>query len=380
MANETFHYFPQLPPEIRFMIWEQCLPNRVAQVDPCDTYFDGRETEQTCDVESVTIENAKQPVVAFINREARQVALQNGRWIRKRPNRIEEMIIQSFWAQQRRDVLHLNWGVENDDSNYCRVGRDLDDHCISKFLLRAEDLRMKRSIVADGIHPFRLRPLLYPDSVSDPWFDAVSRDPIIKYEENNNIPSRNLAGYLLFWPGPDISFKVVMAAVALHITRESAAKSGLFGLLNDAPIQLIDVGDEVTLRKFEDLYRQNNPDKEPKVQEIFEVLLSPEFQAAVDVWKKQVEWLIFAAMWHCIKPGSKGEWSGLDKASLWVPPLSKSDFIFMSRHSPNESHWWVKQAKKKMAILKPQIMVHYCTNECHIAGRLPEDFKISWKF
>jgi hypothetical protein len=40
MSNEAFHYFPELPPEIRYMIWELCLPYRVAQVDPCDRQLD----------------------------------------------------------------------------------------------------------------------------------------------------------------------------------------------------------------------------------------------------------------------------------------------------------------------------------------------------
>lgn len=63
--------FPQLPPEIRYMIWELCLPYHVAQVHPCDTFFEGRKPEQVCDVERVMIENAKQPAIAFVNWESR---------------------------------------------------------------------------------------------------------------------------------------------------------------------------------------------------------------------------------------------------------------------------------------------------------------------
>lgn len=59
------------------MIWEQCLPNCVAQVDPYNTYFDGQGTEQICNIESVMIESAKQPIIIFVNHEAHQVMLEN---------------------------------------------------------------------------------------------------------------------------------------------------------------------------------------------------------------------------------------------------------------------------------------------------------------
>lgn len=81
-----------------------------------------------------------------------------------------------------------------------------------------------------------------------------------------------LSSYLLFWRECDISLNVVMAAITLYITQEAAAKSGLFRLLGDAPIQLIHIADEVMLTKYEELHRQNHPDKEPKVERLFELV------------------------------------------------------------------------------------------------------------
>jgi hypothetical protein len=58
---------------------------------------------------------------------------------------------------------------------------------------------------------------------------------------------------------------IAMAGVSLHITREVALRSGLFGLLGDAPVQMVDVDDEARLREFQALYREHALEKEPVV-------------------------------------------------------------------------------------------------------------------
>ncbi|EED13984.1 hypothetical protein TSTA_102140 [Talaromyces stipitatus ATCC 10500] len=373
MANETFHCFPQLPPELRRMIWEHCLPYRVAQVDPCDVFFDGRKPEQQiCDVESVTIENTRQPVIAFVSTESRQVALEQGCWLRDENN---WNVIKSFWFQRRRDVLHLNWTPERGDYWY-RFEHDDGSSWVYMFLYQAHELKLptkERSMVADAIYRFNLNTLR--DSY-DEWDDFIPKSPITKYREHESFALSEIINHTAYWPGYQLSIDVIMAAISLHITKESAVKSGIFGLLGDAPIQLIDVGDEVRLRKYEAICKEHMLyDKEPKVQKMFEVLLSPRFQEAVQVWKRKAEWLLFSTMW---KHALSDNIVGLDMASLWVPPLYERDWVRMRDYSPNESHPWVKQAKEKMPILRPHIMVHYCTNECYIEGRLREDFKAGW--
>lgn len=117
-----------------------------------------------------------------------------------------------------------------------------------------------------------------------------------------------------------------MAAVSLHITKESAIKSGLFSLLGNAPIQLIDVADEILLRKYEAIYREHLIDKEPKFQKVFDVLMSPRFYAAVKAWKRQAKWLIIASLWDyaswevMIHPWrSKMDLELDDIMNVWVP-------------------------------------------------------------
>jgi hypothetical protein len=261
-------------------------------------------------------------------------------------------------------VLHLNWTPERSDNSY-RFKYEDGESWLFMFLYRADELRMERSIVADAIHPFNLHALL--DSADN---EVVSESPFIKYETWKSVALPDMAWYTLEWSGYQLNIDVVMAAISLHITRESAVRSGLFGLLGDAPIQLIDVGDEIRLREYEGIYREHDPDKEPKVRKIFEVLMSPQFQAAVQTWKREAEWLIFANIWQAKTKESDLNSIGLDTASFWEPRLHKRDYVRMSDYSPNASHPWVKQVNEKMPRFRLRIMVHYCIKECYIEGRL----------
>jgi hypothetical protein len=83
-----------------------------------------------------------------------------------------------------------------------------------------------------------------------------------------------------------------MAAVSLHITREEALRSGLFELLGDAPVQMVDVGDVAQLREFQALSREHTLENEPAVQTLFDAFISSRFQMAVETWKRQaLTWL-----------------------------------------------------------------------------------------
>jgi hypothetical protein len=160
-----------------------------------------------------------------------------------------------------------------------------------------------------------------------------------------------------------------MAAVSLHIPREAALRSGLFGLLGDAPVQMVDVGDEARLREFQALFREHTSEKEPAMQRLFEVFTSSQFQTAVEALKRQAEWILLAYMRM-----DNLDVLETDPGSAWVPYLTKQGFLRMSEYLPDEEHPWVKQARQSAPKLRPRIMVRYCTNECYIKERLPKNF------
>ena len=105
MSNDSFHYFTRLPLELRRIIWEHCLPYRIAEEDIPAFLLDGDESRQACLPERTTYLNTRLPVIAFVNSESRQVALEQGRWEQGQ----ESTSLESIWVQPRRDVLHLNW-------------------------------------------------------------------------------------------------------------------------------------------------------------------------------------------------------------------------------------------------------------------------------
>ncbi|KAF7624867.1 hypothetical protein AFLA_001746 [Aspergillus flavus NRRL3357] len=105
MSDNSFHYFTRLPLELRRLIWEHCLPYRIAELDIPAFLLDGEESRQACLPEYTTHQNAQLPVIAFVNSESRQVALEEGRWVQGQETTSKQLI----WVQPRRDVLHLNW-------------------------------------------------------------------------------------------------------------------------------------------------------------------------------------------------------------------------------------------------------------------------------
>lgn len=55
------------------------------------------------------------------------------------------------------------------------------------------------------------------------------------------------------------SWMVVMRVIIIHAEFPSGASSGLFGLLGDAPVQLVDVFDEANVRNYFDMAEKCEP-------------------------------------------------------------------------------------------------------------------------
>ncbi|KAF4292865.1 hypothetical protein KXX33_009211 [Aspergillus fumigatus] len=357
MNNDSFHYFSQLPPELRRLIWTHSLPHRIAEEDIPVFLLDGNEARQACWARRITHQNAQPPTIAFVNRESRQVALEHGRWLESQ----ETTSLDSIWVQPRRDVLHLNWTRMR-----YNVWGNADDPSspIAMFLWRAESLGMPPSVVAEIIHPFRLKALLEGAEGAD-----ASDSPWLLYRDGTNNDVADIA----YCAESQRRLDVAMAAVSLHIPPEAARRSGLFGLLGDAPVQMVDVGDVTRLRQFQALFVEHALAKEPAVQALFEALAGSRFQSAVEVWQRQAEWIILAYMWQRARMDND-DLLGTDPGSAWVPYLPEREFLRMSEYLPDEKHPWVKQARQSAPQLRPRIMVRYCTNECYLPERLPKHF------
>lgn len=357
MNGSPFHYFTRLPPEIRHLIWQHCLPCRVAQEDEAYFLLDGNESRQACLANRIRVRNSQPPAIAFVSKESRQVALEHGVELELQ----DTLSMDLIWVQPRRDMLHLNWVRRR-----YNVWGNADDPTspICMFLWRAEDHRMEPSVVAEIIHPFDLEALLNGGEGA-----IVSRDPWLFYHNGQNQELSDIAA-CVDWQR---SIGIAMAAVSLHITEEAALQSGLFGLLGDAPVQMVDFKDDARLREFQALFEQHALDKEPVVQTFFKLFASPEFKTAVESWRQQAEWLILAYMWQRARDENIDK-LGAKPGLAWVPELVEQKYIHMSQYVPNGEHPWVKEARQSMPELRPRIMVQYCINECYKQGRLPKWF------
>ncbi|GAB1201479.1 hypothetical protein APSETT445_000053 [Aspergillus pseudonomiae] len=355
MSNDSFHYFMQLPPELRRLIWEHCLPYRIAELDIPAFLLDAEESRQSCFPEHTTHKNTRLPVIAFVNSESRLVAFEQGRYTQGQAT----TSLESIWVQPRRDVLHLNWTR----MSYDVLGPLTElTSPIGWFLWQAYELGMQPSIVAEIIHYFDLEGLLNgtADDDDNEIICVQSSRHAGMCDPLGNEDARDMASFAEFAPRLDVA----MVAVSLHITREVALGSGLFGLLGDAPVQMVDVDDEARLRKFQAVFREHALENEPAVQTLFELLTSPRFRAAVEKWKREAEWIFLASLWDYARRGNLDS-LGTNPGSAWIPCLSQPEDIDLHRYSPDENHPWVKEARQSLPKLRPRIMVRYCTNECY---------------
>lgn len=299
-------------------------------------------------------------MIARVCREAREVVLENGQELEIDDVNGRPANSPSIWIQPRRDDQLLNWTrwrFALDALHYGFPG------LLPVFLFSAADLGTQPIVVADVLHPFILDQSTFVESPHISWDGADANQHDVR-----DIADCCESEYL----------DVIMAAVSLHITPEAALESGLFGLLGDAPVQTVSVGDDARLRRFHALYREHALDKEPSVDKLFEKLLCRcefrgDFLARCESWCVQAEWLILAFRWQRARNEKASELE-LDPGSVWQPALEERDCILMEEYSFNDDHPWVKQAKLRVPKLRPRIMVRWCMNECYDPARLPRGF------
>ncbi|CAI7613350.1 unnamed protein product [Penicillium pancosmium] len=234
-----------------------------AEYDAPFFQLNGVEGHQTCDPLSTTRRNSQLPVIAFVNSESRQVALENGRAPKFMLFGKSEPFGRDLkWVRPSQDILHLNWVREQE----ARAQGDYDPPCeVPFFLAPVIELGMRPSVAADTIHPFSLETLFEGYVATD---DPSTIPSWISTEPNVDV----LAKYAYF--RADLfpkAIDVVMVAVSLLIGRDAALKSGLFGLLRDAPVQMVNFNDASRLGEFEALSKTPAPGEanEPEVEGLF---------------------------------------------------------------------------------------------------------------
>jgi hypothetical protein len=216
-----FTLFSELPTEIRVAIWRLSLPSRVLEVDYIRMHEMFELDEQPCKMNRhLTNLNSRTPVLARVSQEARAAALAH--WIGMPTAGLGHEARFSWnylcWPEPYFDAwlvqnVHLNWTLAGNAEFAC-FG---DPIRYLKWI--ASHTRMKAvSITLDLLTEAQYN----ADSSSSPW---TLSELVIEMRQQ------------LVWT------VVVLEPVFIHAAAQIAAHSGLFGLLRDAPVQIIHASD-----------------------------------------------------------------------------------------------------------------------------------------
>ncbi|KAL6700986.1 hypothetical protein J3F84DRAFT_359825 [Trichoderma pleuroticola] len=367
-AQSTELEFPQfslLPSEIRLQIWVYCLPRRIVQRDDPFYLVEDRE-EQKCWSVRPTYQNAAPPLIASVCRESRHVVRKWGKTIAQDFH----LNLGPIWIQPRLDRYNLNCDI--------RYVWDDEDYLITMYEFLEEGFyrldMMPVSLRADYFFPFFLEPQKDPlheypslDIQGKPYHEYSEDGPYEVYATNAEMPFTS------------VSESATLTFICIHATKEQAADSGLFGILLDAPVQLVDYDDNERLEQFYALFQKGCcNDKRSEVSKLFDSILAPGFRSNVESWRENVDWLMMANAWRRAK---KGLWNSItiegDPGLIWNPPLREDQTrIYMNStfhtqiNTFDNHHPWVVQAKKELPRVTPKIQFLLCTDDCDVNGNV----------
>jgi hypothetical protein len=241
MVNDNFHPFPRLPLELREGIWRLCLPYRVYEMDEVNAamVYDVLEPEEDnipCWLYSTSKSNVRPPFITRVCRESRRVACATGKWVSRlrwrrgtgsfgRPHEADwntgNVIDRGFWQDASRDSVLLNWTSLYDID----FGPIMDGHPLTSLAQEAKRLNGSASFMLDAMTVDIGEGEPYDEPISD-WFESI---PLGKGKQEDLAALKLLPEWM-----------VVVRVVVIHLDLGRAADSGLFGLLGDEIIQVVD--------------------------------------------------------------------------------------------------------------------------------------------
>lgn len=357
VANPSkFYRFDRLPPEIRSIIWFFCLPRRVVPTDDplfCSEYDEAGREQQCWPSDGCTYRRPRSPpVIALVCREAREVAL---RWgvLEQGPT---DYLNSSLWVQRKLDTILCSWTP----SHSAWKGHDLE--MLGEFL----DDQIKRHpgspfcLLAEHIHPFHPVPTHRDNGTG---CLQVLRKP---HELDNMLYRAD--------DSAQTDSSIVMDFINIHATRAEMRESGLFGLLGDAPSQLVDYDDAVTIARFRAIFDEDPRNSQRKrLVAKFDAVGSPDFKARVETWVEGVRWMLLVRRWLL---ASQHKADG----DIFTNPQQVFDNVDMitdsvltgGPHGPinqfKRDHPWVIRERERLPKLQPKIWFTCCVQKCRVKG------------
>lgn len=228
----VFHRFRDLPPELRLAIWRECLPSRVVELyaEPDDIIWDDHPFPCARN-DLIQLRNSAPPLLTRVCHESRAVAFETGGLLPEvaDPNvpdiqAFAQYMIEKTWIDAERDVaVHLNWNSWA-DIEWQTYDRGDPVRCMMAY---ARIGRRQASIMLDLLR------CLYSVPEERHPHDRWTRSEVAKLMRKRRS-----------WT------VVILPPVAVHDDAGAVAATGLFGLLNDAPVQLVDADDVTKVHEF----------------------------------------------------------------------------------------------------------------------------------
>lgn len=174
-------------------------------------------------------------------------------------------------------------------------------------------------------------------------------------------------------------YYAVVAIVEIHISAQEAAEAGVFGVLGEEPIRLVDPGDMATIAKFRDVWRRHqsgsSSDEELDVAKFFSTAIdaAEAYHALVEQWRRNVEklWL-----WHkssAVTTATRMEffpnWAAAwdDERDSQGNPVGIPDGWLHTNWNTRElirEHPWVQTQLALMPRFEPVVMFRHCVGCC----------------
>lgn len=363
----SFHLFPKLPQEIRDAIWRECLPRRVIEIDwpteeevfdIVDQWDDDDDRpinrDLICDLRKTSMINANPPIISRVCRDSRAVAFETGVLLKQPrcPRELdppEPLLYNGMlrnWVDRARDtVVHLHF-------NFC------NDRCFERWKeINGNPVQLLRDAVLpiNGIRSINRRLL-----------------GLMRREESRDMVE-SMSKIL-----------VCLNVVVLHTDEEDAIQSGLFGILGEERIVMVDPFDEKRIKGFRDFWSRYRNGTDQLPEKFFEKCIASDpilcrrvgLQAMENIkgrWLRE-RWFDTTGPWVSEQDAFGVTRSvqkfrhvpGLVQEEVWV----KFCLAAGRRHHgnscwvPNHQHPWVRATYSRMPRFIPVVMFRLCTNKC----------------
>ncbi|KAJ5083914.1 hypothetical protein NUU61_008493 [Penicillium alfredii] len=344
---EDFTLFPSLPPEVRRLIWKQCLPKRVVELDSLPSHYPHIQ----CQVYWTTSANAKPPVITQVCHESRAVAMETGRVLKEDPSTPDPRFFGPPlrpWFNPQTDVICQYPGDKWGD-----YGPFVDIKKRRAYFLQLATEAQGVAVLADRIDPCDDGSFFEKSGWGHPV--GLSR----------NFVKSDCKEYL-----------VCLEAVAIHIDKEKALDSQVFGRLAEEPIQLVHASDITRIRQF---HKLSSP-KDSEAKKFFKIaFVERDYLKQLAKWRRRTEvWFVFHK-WLITYQENPSAAPPLLDIWLQVQTISKKEFQDeisptdlllcideggLYNYAPNDENQWVKSVLDAMPNFHPVIMFRHCELDC----------------